>query len=48
MPFPDAMQEFRVETSAQNAQNGQRGGDEADFGPPPGPPPDGMAPQPAE
>ena len=25
LPFPDAMQEFRVETSAQNAQNGYKG-----------------------
>src|SRR5215510_2229500 len=26
LPFPDAMQEFRVETSAQNAQNGIKAG----------------------
>src|SRR5262245_4686785 len=26
LPFPDAMQEFRVETSAQNAQNGYKAG----------------------
>jgi hypothetical protein len=26
LPFPDALQEFRVETSAQNAQNGFHGG----------------------
>ena len=26
MPFPDALQEFRVETSAQNAQNGFHSG----------------------
>src|SRR6185503_8947725 len=26
LPFPDAMQEFRVETSSQNAQNGYKAG----------------------
>ena len=26
LPFPDALQEFRVETSAQNAQNGFHSG----------------------
>ena len=26
LPFPDALQEFRVETSSQNAQNGTHGG----------------------
>ncbi len=45
-PFNRA--EFMRRRGGQNAQNGQRGGDEADFGPPPGPPPDGMAPPGAE
>ncbi len=31
LPFPDAMQEFRVETSSQNAQNGYKAGGTATF-----------------
>ena len=31
LPFPDAMQEFRVETSSQNAQNGYKAGGTASI-----------------